>query len=134
MDTLTPTQRSERMSLVKSKDTLPELAVRRLVHRLGYRYRKHGRSLPGKPDLVFAGKRKIIFVHGCFWHRHKCALGRIPKSRLDFWEPKLEGNRKRDARNTRQLKSDGWRLLVIWECETRDLEDVGARVREFLDA
>jgi len=134
MDTLTPRQRSERMSLIRCKDTRPELAVRQLVHRLGYRYRKHGRDLPGKPDLVFASRKKIIFVHGCFWHRHKCSLGRMPKSRQEFWKPKLEGNRVRDAQNARRLKANGWRLLVIWECETRELDGVGTRVREFLDA
>jgi DNA mismatch endonuclease (patch repair protein) len=134
MDTLTPRQRSERMSLVRSKDTGPELAVRRLVHRLGYRYRKHGSGLPGRPDLVFAGRRKVIFVHGCFWHRHACALGRMPKSRLKFWRAKLDGNRERDIRVARALRREGWQLLVIWECHVRDTRSVARRVREFLNA
>jgi DNA mismatch endonuclease, patch repair protein len=134
VDTLTPEQRSERMSLVRGKDTRPELAVRRLAHGLGYRYRKNRRDLPGQPDLVFPGRRKIIFVHGCFWHRHKCALGRMPKSRQEFWRPKLEKNRVRDARNAKQLRGGGWRVLVVWECQIRHVTALTARLREFLDA
>jgi DNA mismatch endonuclease (patch repair protein) len=134
VDTLTPHQRSVRMGLIRGHDTRPELSVRRLVHGLGYRYRKNVPALPGKPDLVFVGRQKVIFVHGCFWHRHRCALGRMPKSRLEFWKPKLEGNRARDARNARRLKSDGWRLLVIWECQIRNTQLLARRVREFLDA
>jgi DNA mismatch endonuclease (patch repair protein) len=122
------------MSLVRGKGTKPELAVRRVITTLGYRYRSHVSRLPGKPDFVFSRRRKIIFVHGCFWHRHKCALGRVPKSRNDFWLPKLEGNRKRDARITRQLKRDGWRVLVIWECQLAKHDRLARRVREFLDA
>ena len=102
MDTLSKAQRSERMSRVRGKDTKPELLVRRLVHGMGYRYRLHRRDLPGTPDLVFPGRRKVIFVHGCFWHRHPdpaCKLARLPKSRTDFWLPKLEGNRARDIEN-----------------------------------
>ena len=100
VDTLSPQERSERMGRVKGKDTKPELAVRRLVYGLGFRYRLHSARLPGKPDLALARLRSVIFVHGCFWHRHSgCALCRMPKSRRDFWEPKLEGNRKRDSRN-----------------------------------
>jgi DNA mismatch endonuclease (patch repair protein) len=134
MDTLTPDQRSERMRLVRGKDTQPEVALRRLVSGLGLRYRKNARDLPGKPDLVFARRRKVIFVHGCFWHRHACALGRLPKSRQSFWKPKLEGNRKRDLRNARQLKKDGWRVLVVWECQLRHESRVARRVRGFLNA
>jgi len=134
MDTLTPIQRSARMSLVRDKDTGPELAVRRLVHHLGYRYRKHVRDLPGRPDLVFARRHKIIFVHGCFWHRHDCALGRMPKSRIEFWSSKLEGNRARDTRNRQQLEDRSWRVLVVWECQVDDTVTLASRVREFLDA
>ncbi len=97
MDTLTPEQRSERMSRVRNKDTKPEMRVRRLVHALGYRYRLHDSRLPGRPDLVFKSRHKVIFVHGCFWHRHdRCELCRMPKSRLQFWKPKLKANRERD--------------------------------------
>ena len=134
-DTLTPKERSERMSLVRGADTKPEMLVRRLVHGMGYRYRLHRRNLPGKPDLVFASRRKVIFVHGCFWHRHpdpECALARLPKSRLDFWKPKLEGKRERDVRNQARLGELGWEVLVIWECELRDVGTLRTRIREFL--
>lgn len=104
------------MSLVLHKDTGPELVVRRVVHSLGYRYRLHVRSLPGTPDLVFTRRRKIIFIHGCFWHRHpRC--GRLPKSNKRFWLDKLEQNRKRDLSNLRKLRRNGWKVLVIWECQ-----------------
>ncbi|HET6841399.1 MAG TPA: very short patch repair endonuclease [Candidatus Angelobacter sp.] len=120
MDTLTPKQRSERMSLVSHKDTGPELIVRRIVYSLGYRYRLHVRSLPGTPDLVFTKRRKIIFIHGCFWHRHpRC--GRLPKSNKRFWLDKLEQNRKRDLSNLRKLRRNGWKVLVIWECQLSTL-------------
>src|ERR1700733_1884015 len=121
MDSLTSAQRSTQMARVKSKDTGPELKVRRLVHRLGYRYRLHRNALPGTPDLAFPKRRKLIFVHGCFWHRHEsCALARLPKSRADFWLPKLEGNKTRDARNVDSLVKMGWEALTIWECELND--------------
>jgi DNA mismatch endonuclease (patch repair protein) len=133
MDTLSPQERSERMGRVKGKDTKPELVVRRLVHRLGFRYRLHSSALPGKPDLVFGRRKCLIFVHGCFWHRHQgCPLCRTPKSRLDFWEPKLEENRKRDSRNQRRLRRDGWRLMVIWECQLADENRLRRRILEFL--
>jgi len=135
MDTLTKTERSRRMALVRGKDTGPEMIVRRLVHRLGFRYRLHGKKLPGRPDLVFAGRKKVIFVHGCFWHRHgdsECKLARLPKSRLDFWLPKLEANKERDNKNRRLLKADGWGILVIWECELADLRKVERAIIKFL--
>lgn len=135
MDTLSPQERSERMSRVKGKNTKPEMIVRRLVHRLGFRYRLHSRRLPGRPDLVFAGKKSVIFVHGCFWHRHRgCALCRLPKSRLEFWKPKLEENRKRDSRNERKLKKEGWRVLIVWECEMADQDGLKRRILEFLNS
>ena len=118
-DTLSIEQRKERMSRVRAKDTTPEMVVRRLVHGLGYRYRLHVKGLPGKPDLVFPGRRKVILVHGCFWHRHtdpECRLARLPKSRLDFWLPKLEGNRRRDALNREKLERMGWQVMILWEC------------------
>jgi len=122
------------MSRVRSEGTKPEMIVRRLVHGLGYRYRLHGRSLPGTPDLVFASRKKVIFVHGCFWHRHpRCKNTRLPKSRLDFWKPKLEGNRRRDLRNQRKLRRLGWDFLVLWECETKDVEELAERIVAFLE-
>jgi DNA mismatch endonuclease (patch repair protein) len=131
VDTLTPSQRSERMSRVRGKDTKPELLVRRLAHGLGFRYRLHSRVLPGKPDLVFALRRKVIFVHGCMWHQHP-GCGRMPKSRLAFWRPKLEGNRERDLRNQRELRGLGWRYLIVWECEVRRREALTRRLSRFL--
>lgn len=134
MDTLTPKQRSERMSRVRAKDTKPEMVVRRLVHSMGYRYRLHVAALPGRPDLVFPGRGAVIFVHGCFWHRHKgCKLARLPKSRLDFWVPKLEANRQRDTAVLRLLRKSGWRVLVVWECQTKQPEALARRLRQFLD-
>lgn len=133
VDTLTKRERSERMGRVKGADTKPEMVVRRLVHALGYRYRLHARDLPGKPDIVFRRRKKVIFVHGCFWHRHaECKLARIPKSRPDFWIPKLEGNRERDIRNQEELARMGWRILVIWECETGDRGELGNKIEAFL--
>lgn len=126
MDTLTIQQRSERMGRVRNKDTKPELVIRKLIHGLGYRYRLHSRKLPGRPDLVFAARKKVIFVHGCFWHRHgeACVLTRWPKSRLEFWRPKLQANHRRDGENQRTLATLGWRFLVVWECELSDKEAV----------
>jgi DNA mismatch endonuclease (patch repair protein) len=133
MDTLTPEQRSERMSRVRGKDTKPELRVRRLIYSLDYRYRLHGRNLPGTPDLVFKARRKAIFVHGCFWHRHEgCDLCRLPKSRLEFWKPKLMANRERDLANQKKLLELGWRFLIVWECELRDMDRLARRIRTFL--
>ena len=123
------------MSLVRSKDTKPEIRVRRLVHSLGYRYRLQASDLPGRPDLVIRRRRKVIFVHGCFWHQHNCQMGnRIPKTRVGFWREKLEGNEKRDTAITRQLKKDGWSVLVIWECQTKPsrLDSLASRIIGFL--
>ena len=135
MDSLTPKERSEIMARVRSKNTRPEILVRKLVSTLRHRYHLHQKNLPGCPDLVFRRKHKVIFVHGCFWHRHaNCALARMPKSRLDFWTRKLEGNRRRDARNKRALAREGWKVLTIWECQLRDAERLKGRIRRFLDA
>ena len=136
-DTLSKTERSERMARVRGKDTKPELLLRSLVHGMGYRYRLHQKGLPGKPDIVFSSRRKVIFMHGCFWHRHDdpaCKLARLPKSRSEFWLPKLEGNQVRDKRNIEALEQLGWASLVVWECQMRSPELVGKRVRAFLDA
>lgn len=136
VDTLDPASRSIRMSKIRAKDTKPELRVRRLTHRLGYRYRLHLSSLPGSPDLVFGPRRKVIFVHGCFWHRHTdpdCKLARLPKSRLDFWLPKLEANKERDDRNAFELRKLGWDVLVIRECQTRNDDTMERLISQFLD-
>lgn len=134
-DTLSPAERSARMSLIRAKNSKPEMIVRRMVYGAGYRYRLHRRDIPGAPDLAFIAKRKVIFVHGCFWHRHsdsKCRLARLPKSRQDFWIKKLEGNRVRDLATQARLRSEGWTFLVIWECELHDLDAMNAKIRAFL--
>lgn len=137
MDTLTPSQRSERMSRVKGAGSVAERRVRSLVHAMGYRFRLHGAKLPGRPDLVLASRRKVIFVHGCFWHRHpdpNCRLARLPKSRQDFWVPKLTGNRERDLRNEAALEELGWRVLTVWECQLRDEASIENEIRTFLES
>ena len=136
MDTLTPTQRSARMAKIRGRDTKPEMVVRRLLHRLGYRYRLHRTDLPGNPDIVFGQRRKAVFIHGCFWHRHSdpaCRLARLPKSRLDFWVPKLTANMARDLRNHDELRTLGWDILVVWECELRQSEQLENKLRKFLE-
>jgi DNA mismatch endonuclease (patch repair protein) len=123
------------MARVRSTDTRPEMLVRKMVYALGYRYRLHARDLPGHPDIVFRKRAKVIVVHGCFWHRHAgCALARLPKSRLEFWLPKLEGNRKRDEKNKRELQRMGWKVLTVWECQMKRPAGLADRVRRFLDA
>lgn len=136
MDSLSPAERSARMAQVRSKNTGPEMVVRQLVYRLGYRYRLHGPKLPGRPDLVFKSKRRVLFVHGCFWHRHPkpgCPLARLPKSRQDFWIKKLEGNRARDESAVAALEADEWRVLTLWECELKDEAALAQKVLAFLD-
>ena len=125
------------MARVKGKDTKPEWRVRRALHQAGLRYHLHDRSLPGVPDLVFPSKRIVVFVHGCFWHRHKdptCKLARLPKSRLDFWEPKLANNALRDRRHLATLAERGWTPLVVWECQTRDQARIDALIAQIKDA
>jgi DNA mismatch endonuclease (patch repair protein) len=135
VDTIPVCERSEIMSRVRSKNSRPEMLVRRLVFAEGYRYRLHDRKLPGCPDLVFRGRAKVIFMHGCFWHRHEqCSLARMPKSRLDFWEPKLTANKERDARNKKLLTKEGWKVLTIWECQLKDIEQLKRTIKRFLDA
>ena len=132
LDRLTPKQRSMNMSRIRGKDTKPELFVRRVTYSLGYRYRLHGRDLPGTPDLVFRGRRKAIFVHGCFWHGHGCGRSHKPRTRSEYWSAKLSRNRARDKRQLDSLKKLGWSAIVIWECETTDRDLVAARISEFL--
>jgi DNA mismatch endonuclease (patch repair protein) len=135
VDSLSPAERSEIMGRVGSKNSRPEIFVRKIVFGLGYRYRLHAKDLPGHPDIVFRRLRRVIFVHGCFWHRHAaCALARLPKSRLDFWLSKLEGNRKRDEKNKRALLRDGWKVLTIWECQLKRSGRLTGRIRRFLNA
>jgi DNA mismatch endonuclease, patch repair protein len=125
--------RSENMRRIRAKGMRPELVVRSLVHKMGYRFRLHRKELPGKPDMVFVSLRKVIFVHGCFWHSHKgCKTAHIPKSNLNYWGPKLKRNRIRDAKHLAALKADGWKALVIWECETRGERALQERIKLFM--
>ena len=133
MDILSTEKRSEVMSRIRGQDTKPEMMVRRLVHRLGYRYRLHGKHLPGKPDLVFPGRKKVIFVHGCFWHQHSgCKAATMPKTRADFWRNKLERNVERDEQQKAELANGGWEVLTIWECQLQQ-NDLVERIQSFLD-
>jgi len=123
------------MARIRPKDSRPELFVRKLIFALGYRYRLHVKDLPGRPDLVFRKRRKVIFVHGCFWHGHRnCSRARLPKSRREFWVPKLEGNVRRDHRTERALRKDEWKVLTIWECQLKNSGKLETRIRRFLDA
>jgi DNA mismatch endonuclease (patch repair protein) len=124
--------RSANMRAIRSKDMLPELSVRSLVHNLGYRFRLHRKDLPGKPDLVFGPRRKVIFVHGCFWHSHSCKIAHVPRSNVNYWGPKLEKNRVRDRKSLKALKAEGWTSLVVWECETRNEYLLTKRLSGFL--
>jgi DNA mismatch endonuclease (patch repair protein) len=125
--------RSANMRAIRSKGMRPELAVRSLVHRMGYRFRLHRKDLPGKPDLVFVSRRKVIFVHGCYWHGHSCKLAHTPKTNTAYWGPKLQRNRARDKKNLKSLRRLGWTALVIWECGLKNLGTSAARIRRFLD-
>jgi DNA mismatch endonuclease, patch repair protein len=131
-DTRTNDQRSRIMKSVGDRDTGPELTIRRLLHRLGYRYRLHRRDLPGRPDIVFPGRRKAIFVHGCFWHGHGCSKGKLPRSRPEYWTAKIKGNQDRDVRVVTLLKDAGWRTLSVWQCELKNLDGIGRALRKFL--
>ena len=132
-DVFTPEDRARVMRAVKGKDTKPEMIVRRLAHALGYRFRLHRKDLPGKPDLVFPGRRKVIFVHVCFWHGHECARGsRQPKQNAEYWRNKIARNVERDADNLQALERLGWQTQVIWECEMKDRDALADRLRAFL--
>ena len=134
-DTVASQRRSEIMSHIRAKGMKPEMRVRRLAHSMGYRYRLHRKDLPGKPDLVFPGRRKAIFVHGCFWHQHAdpaCKITRIPKSNRDYWLPKLERNAARDVEHVAKLNKLGWEVLILWECEVEEYIGLRERIRKFL--
>jgi DNA mismatch endonuclease, patch repair protein len=124
--------RSANMRAIRSKGMRPELKVRSLVHKLGYRFRLHRKDLPGKPDLVFGPRRKVIFVHGCFWHSHNCKTAHVPKSNQSYWGPKLERNKTRDRKNSAALRAEGWQVLIIWECDAGDESKLRKRLRTFL--
>ena len=133
VDVLTPEQRSKCMSHIRGGNTKPELAARKIVHEMGFRYRLHRKDLPGKPDLVFPRLKKIILVHGCFWHMHSCKYGKVkPATNVNFWENKRQSTRKRDIKNRKDLRNLGWDVLVIWECWTKDEEKLKKRVLDFL--
>ncbi len=131
---MSPAKRSALMSRIRGKNTVPEMTVRRIVHALGYRYRLHCRDLPGTPDLVFRRMKKIIFVHGCFWHRHQdCKYAYTPKSRQVFWRKKFRLNKQRDLVHMARLKNDGWRVLVVWECELASPKSATNKINRFLE-
>jgi len=132
-DVLTPEQRKLCMSNIRGKDTKPELIVRKMVHAMGFRYRLYRSDLPGKPDLVFPRLKKVIFIHGCFWHMHSCRYGQVkPATNPTFWETKRLSNKKRDNVKTKKLRQMGWSILVIWECHTKDLNKLSKRISSFL--
>jgi len=132
-DTISKARRSANMRAVRSRNTAPEVRVRRLAHQLGYRFRLHQRKLPGTPDLTFPSQKKAIFVHGCFWHQHKhCPRAALPGTNRGFWRRKLTRNATRDAEQLRAISKKGWRSLVIWECETKNEERLAARLQKFL--
>jgi len=133
MDRIPPARRSWLMARVTSKDTGPEHTVRRMLSQCGYRYRLHVRGLPGKPDIVFRSRRKAIFIHGCFWHQHEgCPKGRLPKSRADYWGPKLARNRERDAEVMAEMMALGWSVGIVWQCELRGTTTLVERLTQFL--
>ena len=131
-DRVSPARRSRIMASVGTRNTKPELQLRKSLHQLGYRFRLHAKDLPGKPDLVFRTRRKAIFVHGCFWHGHECKWGKLPKSRLDYWVPKIRANRERDERTVASLRELGWSVAEVWQCELKDMDSAVGRVRKFL--
>ena len=135
VDVFDPAKRSEIMSRIRGRDTKPEMVVRRIAHGLGFRFRLHRGDLPGRPDLVFPRYKAVILVHGCFWHRHPgCRYATTPKTRVDYWQKKFDGNVVRDRRNETALSDLGWRTMVIWECETKDHDALAARIEGFLGA
>lgn len=135
MDSLTKEQRSELMAKVKSKNTKPELIVRSITHRMGFRYRLHDKKLPGKPDMVFKKSKKVILINGCFWHRHiGCSRCRMPKSRRSFWKEKFKRNIARDEITKKRISDLGWNYLIIWECELENISALSDKIRTFLES
>jgi DNA mismatch endonuclease (patch repair protein) len=133
MDRLTPAQRSAHMARIRRADTKPERIVRRLLHRLGYRFRVQQKGVPGRPDVAFPGRRKAIMVHGCFWHQHPgCRLAHVPTTRSEFWQAKFARNKERDARLESEAEALGWEVLVVWECETREEASLADRLEQFI--
>ncbi|MFW0753186.1 very short patch repair endonuclease [Pseudomonas sp. H11T01] len=133
MDTLAPARRSWLMSRIKAKNTKPEIKVRQLIYALGYRYRLHVKKLPGCPDIVFSGKKKVIFVNGCYWHGHlNCRYAKLPKTNIEFWSDKFIRNRERDKRNVAALEAQGWQVSIIWQCEIRAPELLIEKIKSFL--
>jgi DNA mismatch endonuclease (patch repair protein) len=120
------------MSRIRGKDTLPELALRSLIHRMGFRFRLHKKDLPGTPDLVFPSKKKVIFLHGCFWHGHFCKRKKMPKTRITYWDDKIDTNRLRDRRSVRKLRQNGWGTLVVWECDLKKIDKLTVKLTRFL--
>jgi DNA mismatch endonuclease (patch repair protein) len=134
VDRFNPEARSRLMSSIHGKDTKPEMVVRRLLHNMGYRFRLHRRDLPGTPDILLPGRRAVMFVHGCFWHRHEgCRLATVPATRRDFWEAKIAANKARDRRAMARLRRDGWRVAVVWERQTRKPVGLHGCLRRFLE-
>lgn len=136
MDKISPELRSENMRRIRSKNTIPEIRVRKLIYGMGYRYRLHWDKLPCKPDIIFPGRKKVIFVHGCFWHQHSdinCNYVHKPKSRLNYWLPKLEKNKQRDIKNQNEIEKCGWKYLVVWECQISDTDEFKSKLKKFLD-
>jgi DNA mismatch endonuclease, patch repair protein len=135
MDVLTKEQRSRNMAAIKGTNTAPELLVRSVIHRMGFRFGLHRRDLPGRPDIVLTSRKKLIFVHGCFWHIHNCRYGRVvPATNAEFWSAKRKSNVQRDKRNREKLKDSGWKVLTIWECWTKDISALQHRLAVFLNA
>lgn len=136
MDKISKAKRRANMKKIKSKNTKPEIFVRKILYSLGYRYRIHSKELPGKPDIVFIGKKKVIFVHGCFWHQHddpNCNKTHIPKTRIEYWEEKLKKNVDRDKKHLELLEKIGWACLVVWECQLADQNSLIKKLKNFLD-
>jgi DNA mismatch endonuclease (patch repair protein) len=133
VDVLTKEQRSFNMSQIRDKNTKPEIIIRSMVHRMGFRFRLHDKSLPGKPDIVLPRHKKVIFVHGCFWHLHNCKYGRVkPATNADFWQAKRLSNKLRDKRNLAKLRKIGWKILIIWECQLKTPPKIQKNLQSFL--
>ena len=133
MDRVSKSIRSKIMAAVRTRDTGPEKAVRSIVHRLGYRYSLTRTDLPGRPDIAFVGKRRVIFVHGCFWHGHSCRYGKLPTTRIAYWKAKIVANKARDRKQRNQLRKAGWAVMVVWQCELRRMDSLEERIGSFLD-